>query len=353
MEDAQFWKLAAKYVAGEASEQEIDRLRACVESDPVRRDLLAEAEQAWEYEGKHDTLHVDAQAAWNRLERRIAVERKGLQPSSGSVHGNRFDRPARRSRHAARRRLRLTAGAAGIVLAAILAVLLWPGPEPEIISTATGERRAVELADGSRVLLNAESRLTLIDPFGSDTREVHLEGEAFFEVAPDEQRPFLIHTHAGVIQVVGTAFGVDAYADEGHVRVAVAEGAVALRLRNALETAEEDTVVLRPRQLGVLADQRLVELHRGVDLAPYLAWREGRLVFEDAPFPVVVRRLERWYGLHIDASSLDQVDRLNAVFDQESASDVIHDIALALGLDYEHAGDRVRFFREQLPSTMP
>lgn len=354
MEDTQFWGLAARFLAGEASEREVETLRACIAADPDRRAQLAEAVEARRLAGGREGPEVDVPAAWNRLERRIEREESGAKRLSGARHRERLDRPGRLRRYTPSRRVPLAVGGMAVVLlAAVLAVLIWPEPRGKVLATERGARLSAELADGTHVELNAESRLTLVRLSGQGMREVHLEGEAFFEVTHEAHRPFLVRTREGVIRVVGTAFNVKVYGDEDEASVAVTEGAVALEVLTSPQAAAEDTVVLRPGQLGVVTGRRLSALRRGVDLTPLLAWREGRLVFENAPFPEVVRRLERWYDLQIEGGSLESVDRLNAVFDRESAPEVVRDIALALGLQYEQVDRRVRFYRSPSATVAP
>lgn len=343
MDDTRFWSLAAKYLAGEASEQEADVLNAVLVSDPDRRKQFDEAAEAWAREGTQDDVHVDVAAAWKTLENTLGREDAGSMPPSGTARSNRM--PRHPDRLAARRRWRFAAGSTVLILAAVAALLFFRERPQEVIATARGERLAVTLSDSTRVQLNAESRLSLVRMGDRGTREVYLEGEAFFEVAHAADRPFLVHTDDGVIRVVGTAFNVQAYAGDEGARVAIAEGAVALLVRSSIRADADSAVVLRPRQLGVLDDHRLRAVVSDVDLAPYLAWREGRLVFDDTPFPEVVRRLERWYDLEISGASLDSVDRLHAVFSREPVDVVIGDIAVALGLDVEFDGNRVTFYR--------
>lgn len=348
MRDSRYWELVAKYFTGEASEREIELLEARIGSDSVCRELLDDAAEAWEASKREEEVRVDVAAAWRRIEDKIDEEETGSTLNSRTAREDRRNRPPSRGSRLRRRHLLRVGGGAAILLIAVLVFMIWRGPESEVFVTKRGERSIIELVDGTRVHLNAGSQLTLLAGFGHDRREVELEGEAYFDVAHDKDSPFLVRTPEGAIQVVGTAFNVNAYPNEREAQVAVAVGVVALHLRNSELEADADTVVLRPRQAGVITEQRLHALRRNIDLAPHVAWKEGQLVFEDAPFPVVVRRLERWYDLHIEADRLcESPDLLNAVFDQESANEVISDIAVALGLRYEQDEGSIRF----LPAT--
>jgi ferric-dicitrate binding protein FerR (iron transport regulator) len=225
---------------------------------------------------------------------------------------------------------------------------MWSSPDPKIIATDRGERSSFELIDGTHVDLNADSKLTLSPEFGQGTRDVKLEGEAYFNVTHVDGRPFRVHTLEGDVRVMGTAFNVHAYADEKEAQVAVSEGKVALSASSSAGAAQADTVVLEPQQLGVMADRRVRELRHGVDLRSHTAWKEGRLVFDDAAFSEVVRRLERWYNIEIDVRTSGAViDRLNAVFEEESVREVISDIAIALDLKFKIQGSHITFWRRE------
>ena len=165
-------------------------------------------------------------------------------------------------------------------------------------------------------------------------------------MAEDATRPFVVHAQHASVRVLGTAFVVQAYTDEPAMEVAVAEGQVALRP----DGLEQDTaVVLEPRQLGVVsATGSLRAVHREVDLTPYLAWTKGRLVFNDAPFGEVIRRLERWYDLRIDVQvPTGRIDRLDATFEEVTANHVLNAIAAALDLQYTKDRRTVTFYRQQ------
>jgi ferric-dicitrate binding protein FerR (iron transport regulator) len=151
--------------------------------------------------------------------------------------------------------------------------------------------------------------------------------------------------------VLGTSFNVEAYPDDGKTQVAVAEGEVALRSNAGSKMSRDSAaasteVQLRSQSLGIATQQGLHAVRRGVDLSGRLAWTEGRLVFEDASLEEVARRLERWYGLQVEVQvSPDNVVGLNATFKDESLSEVLQSIAVALELKYERERDTVTFFR--------
>lgn len=350
MKNESLWELLAKYFSGQASDREIEQLEAWVQSDLAHRKLFDELSDAWNATGDVRALDLDVSDAWGALSDCIdeADEDKphALRPNATSEV--RSERTAKTASRRPWQRLFQVAG--GVALVVGVAVLVWMGPDSEshVIAADRGERSSFELIDGTHVDLNADSKLTVSPEFGQGMRAVRLDGEAYFDVPHVEGRPFRVETLEGVVRVVGTAFNVMAYADEKQVQVAVAEGRVALNVQSSAQAAQTDTVLLEPKQFGIMADRRLLELRDGIDLGPLTAWREGRLVFEDAPFSEVVRRLERWYNLQIDVQApLTTIDRLNAVFDEEAVREVVGDIALALDLQFEMEDARVTFWHRE------
>ncbi|WP_451996489.1 FecR family protein [Azospirillum argentinense] len=202
-------------------------------------------------------------------------------------------RPSRRSRPLARRAMAWAAGllvAVGLGLAADLPLRLQADHR-----TATGVQERLQLADGSRVLMDTGTALAT-DVEGGERRTRLLRGAAFFEVTPDPARPFRVAAGPAVVTVVGTAFAVR-YLDD-RVTVTVRHGTVdvarpggpAVRLRAGEE------VVVTASGVGV---------EHPADLSAALGWVDGRLVFEDRPLGEVLDELDRYYpGLILVPDSL-------------------------------------------------
>ncbi|EAQ36110.1 FecR protein [Nitrobacter sp. Nb-311A] len=149
--------------------------------------------------------------------------------------------------------------------------------------TATGERRAVTLADGSTIDLAAETKISLA--FTRERRGLTLhEGEAFFTVAKDAARPFVVEAGSGRTTALGTAFGVD-YRDAS-ATVTVTESAVDVTLGSQSAKVSAGSLVTY--------DSRHIGAPRQSETGTELAWREGRLVFTQAPLGQAVQALNRW-----------------------------------------------------------
>lgn len=193
-------------------------------------------------------------------------------------------RVARRHRLLRPRRLAVVAAAACVAALAVAAAL--PTPVAGIYAdyaTRTGERRLVELADGSRVWLNSASALSV--DFSASRRSLRLYGgEALFEVAKDAQRPFVVHAGDGEVTAVGTRFDVDSRGPD--VQVAVTEGVV------RVEAGGKPAVRLAAGER--LAYQAAPGPVQPLDLDSASAWQRGKLIFNQRPLGEVLAELERY-----------------------------------------------------------
>ena len=169
-------------------------------------------------------------------------------------------------------------------------------PEPQIQAlVAQNERKQFLLPDGSLVWLNAASRLTYTDAFGSKTREIALTGEAYFEIEKDAERPFVVVMNGTHVQVFGTTFSVRAYSNEHEIIVTLVEGSVIF----GKTLSDTHGVVLQPgQQLSFEKDNKHIVV-REVDCFPYTAWKDGRLVFRKTPVKDAFTTMERAFGIKI------------------------------------------------------
>jgi transmembrane sensor len=210
------------------------------------------------------------------------------------------------------------------------------------ISMKKGQRGSVTLSDGTLVSLNSESSITLPDRFKSDVREVYLNGEAFFEVAKNEEKPFKIYVNGTVIEVLGTSFAVRAFPDDESVRTTVVEGLVSFRSQD--EDISEG-ILLSAGDLGEFNLKRKKISKEFIEnLDPYISWKEGYLTFEQASMTEVRKQLERKYDIEVvfEDSNIELLE-LTAELKSRSLRNVLETISLSLGLEFELDQEIVRF----------
>jgi ferric-dicitrate binding protein FerR (iron transport regulator) len=212
-------------------------------------------------------------------------------------------------------------------------------------ATARGQRTTVHLADGTQVLLAAETRLLVPRDFGRPgaRREVQLEGQAHFTVTHDAARPFVVRTATSVTEDLGTTFAIRAYPAEPEVEVVLAEGRVAVQPAHGSPRSSARSVLV-PGDLARIDAEGHLQTTHAVNLSRYLAWTTGSLVFEGVPFRQAALDIERWYDLDIRlADPALGARRISGTVAGESVDAVLGYLALVLNARYEVAGKTVTF----------
>lgn len=149
------------------------------------------------------------------------------------------------------------------------------------VATSYGSQYQLELADGTRVWLNASSSLRYPTSFKGAERVVELQGEGYFEVAKNARQPFMVRSGNAVVQVLGTSFNVNAYPEEP-VRATLLEGSVKMNGQ-----------ALKPGQQATLHNNQVNLSEAGID--EVMAWKNGLFLFNNRPLPEIMREVERWY----------------------------------------------------------
>lgn len=158
----------------------------------------------------------------------------------------------------------------------------------------------MELADGTQVWLNSESKLTYPARFTGGTREVAMEGEVCFQVAKNEAQPFIVRTGGMAVKVLGTVFNVDAYPDNGRIATTLVEGKVEIQ-------AGDEKQTLLPDQQAVLEKGKGIEVKK-VYAEDYISWIGGVFHFTEASLEEIMQKLSRWYNFEFFFANADVKD---------------------------------------------
>lgn len=159
------------------------------------------------------------------------------------------------------------------------------------LATPRGGQYHIELPDGSRVWLNAASKLRYPTRFSEHDRVVELEGEAYFEVTKQD-RPFLVKTDAQTVRVLGTQFNISAYSDDGTTLTTLVDGSVTVSL-----TGQQTEMSLVPGEQSVVKAKSITKTE--VDVAPFINWKSGGFSFRETEIHQVMRQLSRWYNVDV------------------------------------------------------
>ncbi len=158
-----------------------------------------------------------------------------------------------------------------------------------------GSRSRIALADGTKVWLNAGSRLIYPSRFVDTTREVFLSGEAFFEVTENEKQPFVVKTADLLVEVMGTEFNVTAYPEDSNVLTVLSNGKV--KIKSASVGDESKDIILKPGQLADFDRKSLETSVQAVNVDEYTLWTEGLFYFSNTDLNRITKKLERFYNI--------------------------------------------------------
>ncbi len=208
------------------------------------------------------------------------------------------------------------------------------------MSTARGNQYHLQLADGSKVWLNAVSSIRFPTAFTGNERRVESTGEAYFEVAHNPQKPFTVKvlsasgTDGGEVQVLGTHFNINAYDDEAAVKTTLAEGKVKV-------TKSGSIVILQPLQQAILNKENQQLKTQQANMEKELAWRTGMFEFQDDALPAIMRQLSRWYDVDVSFSGTISQKLYNGSIRRQATLSQVFQILKLAGVSYTLEGKKV------------
>jgi hypothetical protein len=151
-----------------------------------------------------------------------------------------------------------------------------------------GGAYSLQLSDGTKVMLNSDSRLKFPQSFSGDTREVYLEGEGFFQVAKDTAKPFIVHCEEYAVRVLGTTFNISAYRNDEVSMTTLVEGRVNIECGNTV-------VALTPGLMATVADSKVTT--REVNVDSYISWTKDQFSFSEERLEDLLKKISRWYDV--------------------------------------------------------
>ncbi len=347
MEHPANMRLMIKYLSGSISEEEKTELNSWLESDQKNKKLFTALKQAWNSQEKIDKK-IDLKMAWNRLSQKAGVTLafEEYQINTKTPH-------FRNNRTYSKYGSQILRYAAVLLITASVVFMLKnirqkaPIPAQQEVIVQFGNQSNIILPDGSRVILDAGSKLSFPKNFEGNTRKVHLYGEAYFEVNHNTAKPFIIYANKGIITVVGTKFNVRAWKFENdEVKVAVAEGTVSLC---ANTTNNKGSVIINKGKMSYLTDSDLkARIPEKVNIESHLAWMQRDLILKNTPLEEVLDRLSRWYNLQFELPShVYNKVKVTGTFKKKSVNHILEAIGLMIHLDYKRNKNKVRFFQNQ------
>lgn len=339
-------------------------------------------EQCTAYWEKYIDAHPEQQDTIDRAKRLFHILSGQKKPINQQV--KKLKETLARNHHVEKRKVRFGvptwAKVAAILFAVAIAYMWFTRNEPDrdttaYISTAAsiyqtnkGEKKKFELPDGTKVTLNAASRLELGALFNHKDRHVRLIGEAYFEVEKNKEKPFVLHTSDFDIRVIGTSFNVKSYPDETSSEAFLVEGIIEMRSNYKNENA----IIIKPNQRVTISRESLSEKARKDEASkqtfktalkeiaiqdieepiddvplPDIAWKDNRLEVVDRDFVSLERVLERWYDVDITLRGDEIMGyRFTATFSKENIEQVLQALQKVKPFKYEIHGKNVTIYQQ-------
>ncbi len=352
-------ELFGKLISGKASGAEKEKLFNYINSDGNKDIVYAWIKENWEHID-HGHLEISSQELLDRIHKQI-----GRQSSVTAHKGARIKRIVTAT---------MKYAAVCVVACGIEWYVLSRQPGQKAIgdqfaqpltyneiNVPAGSKSYIVLSDSTKVWLNAGAKFKYPGNFRQGARNVYLEGEAFFDVSKDKEKPFFVRVAGMDIKVLGTQFNVKAYADEEMIETTLLKGAIeVVGLRS--DKQGEDNLRLSPGQKLVLFKNKNykvedvedeatetgtgkqiiapIQLKRAEvitlnDTEPEVSWKKDKLIFQKEPFKNVKIKLERWYGVSIEIQNPDILNyRFTGTFENETFELALS--ALKKAADFEY-----------------
>jgi len=225
--------------------------------------------------------------------------------------------------------------------------------QKSIVSTPAGSKTSVELPDGSKVWLNANSSLTYTTGFVDGKREVSLVGEAMFDIKHDSLHPFFVHTENFDVADLGTIFNIRAYPEDKSTEAALISGSIEISLKKR----KSDKILLEPNQKMVLQKSGDRFRSKGKDIAPVVlpiipdpqtqiapdtSWMVNKLIFKDESFEDLAMKLQRRYNVEILFEQQDYGDyKFTGRFEDETIDEALQELEIIAPFSYRKKGNRI------------
>ena len=325
-------ELISRKLAGEATAAELDEIKRMLSPDPEAAENYELLQRYWDQHENVNQAFIDEafDKIANSLNSPVAapvVEIRGAE------------------KHTRKKRLQFAAAAAIVLLAGAILFVKSGNKKDRLTEKQAafiekrnpkGVKGSFVLPDGSMVWLNADSKIQFPKTFTGRTRDVYLNGEAFFDVAKNPTLPFIVHLVNGSVSVMGTSFNVKAYENDKIVETSVVTGKVAFIPKYRKKAKKQDTVFLSPD-----IKARFYSAKEEVTVASTVsdddrAWITGKLIFKGMTFEDISLQLERNFGKKIVfLSDSARLFRLTGSFQNNSLDEILFYLSKSRGFDYK------------------
>ncbi|MDR1938686.1 MAG: DUF4974 domain-containing protein [Tannerellaceae bacterium] len=339
-------ELIVRYLQQDIREDELRELDLWLEESEENRDCFFQMKNIYDSNGKRKLMSErEIEESWQNMQRKMREAFASLPPA-----------PKKRSflRHALRY---AAAVAAAFLLGAGFNQYLGKySPQAhdnvpvynEISVPRGGKTNTLLLSDGSKVLLNAATTFRYPTTFAGDVREVCLDGEAYFEVAKDAQKPFVVKLKQQNILVHGTSFNIEAYRGESYNIVTLVSGSISLESLDG-NGEEISNIFLKPGQKAYFDNAAGIVSVKNVDASLSNSWIKGEYKFKDESLGLIAKRLENYYdvNIHLDHAGLENIRYTGTFSFSQSIQEVLRIINHEKQFLFQQTGNEIHIKSKQ------
>lgn len=324
------WELISRKISNEATEVELLELQSLLQQQPEEAYSLEIIQDLWNAPTTENKQYAEYQyKEFTQKMQRMGIDTSGFHVEDEHLITAQNDFQIKNSGWYTSKKILLASFS--VIVITIFSLVLFnnsktkeaqPTVKASVITTKDGSKTSIVLPDGTKVWVNAGSKLTYDNNYGNKLREVSLSGEAFFDVTKNPEKPFIIHTPKMDIKVLGTAFNVRCYPNEKKTETSLIRGRIEVTLRDR----PNEKIYLSPNEKLTLLNDNVVSAespnhkkikHIAEVTEPLVSigrithtllsdsaivetsWVENKLEFRSEAFEEVASKMERWYGVKI------------------------------------------------------
>ena len=316
-------KLLLRFLLGETNPNEKRMVEEWLQLSEVNQKLLDQYEAVWAETGKltPNPVAVDIKSAWAKMSARVdQYEKDKISPKTISLK-SRF--------------IWISGIAASlIILFGMYQLIIKPSFDTQKqILASVQEVLQDALPDGSQIVLNTNSKITYPKQFAKNERRVKLNGEAYFNVKPNKEKPFIIEAGDAFIQVLGTSFNVKAY-ENSELEVIVTDGLVKIYVIDP-ETSDTSAILLKKGEKGKITAKDKKPVYVAEQIPDAIFWMNYTLIFNDTDLRKVFGLLKNYYHIEIEVSDQRIYDcRLTTIFTNNSIEEIMEVITATFEFEY-------------------
>ena len=344
-------ELLRKYFENKCTPEEAWQVLQWIEKSDASMDLGEDFNMAWQkikvkpgdykkWSGKLEKVH-------EQIDMEVLYESLNTDMKKNKIEYIEKDRVPKSTResleYSEKRKMRyIIPGLFAAVIIVFLIVVYFQFPEkveqtPTIVqlekSTEPGQKLSFHLDDGTRVVLNSGSKLYYPTSFDSYERKVILEGEAFFEVSKDINKPFRVVTQSVVTTALGTSFNINAFPGKENIEIALVTGKISVE--KTLQSGKTNALILHPGEGATILKSDHTFSKSPFCFNQKIGWKDGLICFQDADYHEMIRKLECWYGVSFQSNKTPAKEwKFSGKFENETLDNIM--IALQFGHDFDY-----------------